>query len=394
MTFDQSPLVRWQIELDSQGTDFRVDMVFETAHHGSVLAGMPFDLVQRPTAERDLLPHDLPSQLAKVLLGQRELGAVNTFPFHDFVAVGEGASAAAIFARGLHAYQADENGRVAVTLRRSVEWLTKPDLQHRAGDAGPLFYVPDARCERKVRHELAAAVGEFAADKLALHRLNAGYQCEPLIVKTDNTAGAQTVWQFLQEDLPMSSLHIIDDKPLVRFFNPTNGPLALHRMFQRTDVWGRPIGRIDTVQPKDIATLLVEQPMKAVDDSISNVSVRLANTPRWRVGDNHGQPESKVIEQLYAKIAQLQDQLEQIEDELTRVSGSQYYRLQHQYYVFKRELYEYKLSARLNELKLANRGQLDQSYLYEQDAQVAEIGFQLNQMRIKRRIFDYIIESV
>ena len=47
---------------------------------------------------------------------------------------------------------------------------------------------------------------------------------------------------------------------------------------------------------------------------------------------------------------------------------------------------------RLNNLKLAAQGQLSEAYLYEPDAQVADIGFELNQLRIKRRIFDYIVE--
>lgn len=31
LTFDPSPVVTWQIDLDSRGTDLRVDMVFATA---------------------------------------------------------------------------------------------------------------------------------------------------------------------------------------------------------------------------------------------------------------------------------------------------------------------------------------------------------------------------
>jgi hypothetical protein len=46
--FDRSPLVRWQVELDSRGTDLRVEMVFATAQHGAIWAGMPFDVAGVP----------------------------------------------------------------------------------------------------------------------------------------------------------------------------------------------------------------------------------------------------------------------------------------------------------------------------------------------------------
>ncbi|HIC89702.1 MAG TPA: hypothetical protein EYP04_09925, partial [Anaerolineae bacterium] len=163
LTFDQTPLLRWQIDLDSRGTNFRVDMAFATAHSGAVYAGMPFDVVKRPTTNKDLLPRQLDPKLAAVLLGQRELGEVRTFPFHDFVMISDGSSPAVVMAKGIRAYQADDDGTIALTLRRSVEWLTASDLQHRSGDAGPFMYVPDARCERTVRHEIAVMIGDMDA---------------------------------------------------------------------------------------------------------------------------------------------------------------------------------------------------------------------------------------
>ena len=77
--FDASPVIRWEIDLDSRGVDFSVEMVFETGLDGQLYAGMPFDTVQRHFADTDLLARDLPPQLASVLLGQREIG-----PFRHF----------------------------------------------------------------------------------------------------------------------------------------------------------------------------------------------------------------------------------------------------------------------------------------------------------------------
>ena len=393
LIFEQSPLVRWQIDLDSQGTDFRVDMIFEAPRHGSVLAGMPFDIIQRPTADSDLLPRELEPPLAEVLLGQRELVSVNTFPFHDFIAITDHASAIAIFAQGIHTYQADDQGQIAITLRRSVEWLTKANLARRVGDAGPFFYVPDARCERHVRHELAAAVGDLGADTTALQHLNTGFQNPPLIVKT-HTAGAQTEWSFLQENLPMSSLQFGDRHLLACFYNPTEKPVALSQAFQATDVWGQPTHRISTVAPKDIVTLALDYNVANTQIPPETQAIELISAPRGRVGDNHGLPDRATLEQLNEHITDLEKQVQRIETQLEQAASREYYLLKHQYYVKKRELYEYRLSLHLNQLKLAAQGQVSEAYLYNPDSRIAEIGFQLNQLRIKRRIFDYIVGSL
>ena len=51
-------------------------------------------------------------------------------------------------------------------------------------------------------------------------------------------------------------------------------------------------------------------------------------------------------------------------------------------------------NGKLNTLKQAANGELTHAYLYKPDPQVAEIGFELNRLRIKRRIYDYIVECV
>ncbi|MGH2543217.1 MAG: hypothetical protein ACRDIB_10480, partial [Ardenticatenaceae bacterium] len=350
LLFDQSPLVRWQVEIDSRGTDFRVEMLFRMARPGQVYAGMPFDVVQRPTEERDLLPRELPEELAKVLLGQRELGAVSTFPFHDFVALSSGASSAVILAKGLRAYRADDDGTLTLTLRRAVEWLTAADLPHRVGDAGPFFYVPDARCERKVSHELAAFMAEGALDEIALQHLNAGFQNPPLIVQARG-GGEQAEWSVFQEGLPLSSLYLHDGNLLARLFNPTTKEVALRHEYLWADVIGQLDAPVRTILPKQIATIGLSRPLPAEIPDTPDAGIVSWDEPAWRVGKNHGLPDPRIIEQLQEKIAQLEDCLSQIEEQLVHATARERYLLEHRYYVLKRELYEFRLSVRLNELK-------------------------------------------
>jgi hypothetical protein len=180
-------------------------------------------------------------------LGQRELHRVSTFPFRDFVAVSDGAATAAVFARGLRAYRADEAGTVALLLRRSVEWVTKTNLQDREGDAGPAFYVPDARCERRVRHELAFASGAFPAASPGLLALNATFQQPPLIARKEG-AGTRRVWHLFQEPVPLSSLRV-QGQLLARVVNPTPHAQPLSRIYPVVDVSGAPADRRRQLPP-------------------------------------------------------------------------------------------------------------------------------------------------
>ncbi len=393
LIFDQTPLLRWQLDLDSRGTNFRVDMIFETALSGEVYAGMPFDVVKRPTTDKDLLPRQLENGLAKVLLGQRELEKVKTFPFHDFVAVSDGASSAVVMAKGMRSYQAQDNGTVSLTLRRAIEWLTEPDLKHRVGDAGPLMYVPDARCERALKHEIAVMIGEIAVDDTIIHRLNAGFQNPPLIVVSQGN-GEQTHWQFLQVDLPLSSLSFYHDKLIARFFNPTTKEYSFDKEYLKTDILGNPETTIKEVPAKDIVTIEIEQalpPASALSgEGVATVGIR----PAWRVGENKGLPDPEIIMQLEEKIAQLQIQLDRVEEQLNNIDEDNGHSLYYRFYVLKRELCELRLSVLLNRRKLARQGSLNREYSYTPDPKIAELGLQLNQSRIKRRIYDYIVEAL
>jgi hypothetical protein len=368
-------------------------MVFETAQSGQIYAGMPFDTIKRPPVDKDLLPRELETGLAKVLLGQRELEEVRTFPFHDFVTVSDGSSSAVVFAQGIHAYQAEENGTIALTLRRSVEWLTASALEHRAGDAGPFMYVPDARCERAVTHKIAVMIGRTTPNDMTIHQLNAGFQNPPVIVNT-HSPGQQTGWQVLQEDIPLSSLHIYNQKVLARFYNPAFQKQAFKKTYQKTDVWGSPNTAVKEIPPKAIVTVQMAETPPVGNNLPDQQFVTPLVWPEWRVGKNQGQPSLQIIAQLKTKIAKLETQLAQIEEAVKGADTDNRYRLQHMYYVLKRELYELRLSVLLNESKLAAPERLSEEYLYTPDQRIAGLGLKLNDLRIKRRIYDYVIEAL
>ena len=395
LAFDSSPLIRWTIDLDSRGTDLRVDMVFETGKTGPIHAGMPFDAVQRPAVDDDLLPRDLPDELAAVLLGQRELGVVSSFPFHDFVALSDDDDSkngtVAVLSKGTRAYAVDEAGTLQLALRRSVEWLTKAGLKDRIGDAGPFFYVPDARCERTVRHEVAVSFGDFSGDSMQMQRINAAYQNPPLIVACEGN-GEQTSRPLQREDLPLSSLQVNGDQVLARFYNPTSEAQPLTGSYTRTDVWGSPDDGATNVAPKQIVS--VSLPLELPEETVANSDASWMNPPEFRVGDNQGMPDPAILEELAAGIAGLEAEIAELEPALDAAEGDERLRLLHRYYVLKRESIESQLSHVLNTRKMAECGKLRYGYLFEPDDEVAAIGLELNKLRIKRRIFDYVVTVI
>jgi alpha-mannosidase len=392
--FDRSPLIRWQVDLDSRGADLRVEMHFATAQRGAIWAGMPFDAAPRPVADEDLLPRQLPLDLAGVLLGQRELHRVSTFPFHDFVAVGDGSASAAVFARALHAYSAGEDGTISLLLRRAVEWVTKSNLPDREGDAGPAFYVPDARCERAVRHELAFDCGKFQTSSPELLALNATFQQPPLLVRKEGS-GSLHEWQLLQAPLPLSSLRLQGGQLLARLYNPAPSPAPLPASHQLVDVWGAVQGEAMEIAPYAIATLALA-PQLPPDAAITDAgSVSLLNPPNWRVGPSASRPDPAILGQIARQVAALDEAIAAVQGEIEASSGAARLRLEHRYYVLKRQQLELQLSHLLNERKLAQGAGLpDPAYLYRRDEEVAALGLALNHLRIKRRIFDYVVQAV
>jgi alpha-mannosidase len=390
--FDPSPLVRWEIDLDSHGASLRVEMVFETGLPGAPVAGMPFDLVTRPEVDIDLLPRQLSPELENVLLGQRELDTVTCFPFQDVVGVSGPGGTAAVLAKGLHACSI-RAGTIRLTLRRTLEWLTRSNLPRRVGDAGPSFYVPDALCERQVRHELACMTGALPIDSIAFQRQAAAFMHPPLIVRSQGS-GERTSWRVLQEDLPLSSLQIQDGALLARFYNPSSHPQALSRPYSETDVWGQVQAQIREVAPKHIATLLI-QPVESFvgggQDS-SPAVLELLTSPAWRVEKNHGSPDPTVLAELEAKISALSSQIQENAAELSRCQGAERLRRQHRGYMLERERLELQLSLLLNRRKLEQGGVSTEASLYRPDEEIAALGAALNRMRIQRRIFDYVVQ--
>ncbi len=373
-TLNNTDTANVDIDLDSTGTEFRLELVVETEANAQVYAGMPFDVVKRDYAETDLLPRELDEVSTKIMMGQRELNEIRTYPFHGIVGIGTDDSSTCVYAKGIYAYRAYEEGRLAITLRRSVEWLTRPNLKDRTGDAGPFFYVPVARSERVVRHQLALAFKSEAPDTLAVQQSLAAFQAQPLIVEWAGN-GDVSEKTLLSSAAQVSSMRVVDGKRVIRWVNPsaqaTNGLRAK---------------AIETTTSAPLAQTALNV------DSVADLSI--LNAPEWRIGQSRSQPNAAQIAAVEAKADVSARAKADAEERLASASGRERYLAQHQVYVHHREQLEYLLSARLNTLKAELNGEVTDAYLYEADEVVVKIGWELNQLRIKRRIYDYVVAAV
>ena len=368
-TFDPSPIVGVTVELDSRGKNFHVEMKLDSGFQGEIWAGMPFDRVKRPSVDLDLLPRHLDSDLKDIMMGQRELNRMRTFPMHSFVGLVDSKKSAVVFAKGIRSYRSWDNGVLAISLRRSVEWVTEANLTNRIGDAGPFFYVPDARCERKITHSLGLYVGDIQPEDDRFNSLEASFHHTPLIVDVQGS-GKQTRWQVARSDQPVSAIW-------------PNGEQLAGRAWHAT---GLNKGLINES--------IISDEMRSSNSDAEAVSCHLLNRPLVPIGDNKGLPDRNVLAELKQKVDQLANQLKNAQLRLEKANGDEKLKVEHELYIYDRERHEFLLSICLNEKKLEQQGRLDADYLYQPDPDVTDLGQRLNKLRIKRRIFDYVVTVI
>jgi hypothetical protein len=129
-------------------------------------AEAPFEVVERPTG-RDCGER-----------GRNELAGIER-PQQTFVSVSSGSRGLTVANRGLPEFSVsdDEDGTIALTLLRSVGYLSRDDLLTRAGRAGPTIPTPDAQLQGPVEADYAiiphAGDWQAAASHLEAHAFNA-----------------------------------------------------------------------------------------------------------------------------------------------------------------------------------------------------------------------------
>ncbi len=366
---DETPLIRWKINLDSDGTDLRVRMGFEFPRPGELFAGSQYDFIKRGPFDEDLLPEKLPPELSSLLIAARETGRVENFPFQDIIVFYDGALTHAVLAKGLREYEWDGGRSLYLTLRRAVEWIARKRIPGRVGDAGPEMYVPGARCERKVRH----LVGYMALTRepwnREFYKWMALFKTPPLIVYKKGRGTLTGRIFFSSFPLPITAFYRFRGKTLLRSFNPYYKWCELESSVHLTDPFGAPLEETREIPPKKIFTFKLDLPLGS--PSHEGTYVRVLNPPSWRVGKSRSSPSDMILENMEKEAKRLRKELEG--RDITELS----HEAKAEYYTLKRRLLELELSIALNRRK---PGKV-----------LKDIGLRLNEARAWKRIYDYIL---
>ncbi|PLV59950.1 alpha-mannosidase [Thermotoga sp. KOL6] len=334
--FDETPLVKWNVTLITKGKNYKLSIIYETGQ-GKILSKMPFDVVERAKEDDYLLPEVLPENLRGILLAARETGAVREFPFQGFIALYDGKFARSILAQGLREYWVEE-GKVNVTLVRSVEWIAK-DVKNRIGDAGPLMYVPGAKCEGTFSVKLAFMEIPFHPRSKEFFRWYSLFENPPLLLDV-KAGGNEKEGVFFKSELPWIG---VKDRDFLWVYNPY-------------------LEEVDGTKPLQISSRRVHVLSKKEGRS----NVFFLNFPKFPVLNITSKPEEDVLNTLKDMISKLDEEISELAKETDPKSVHRYLSL------------------------TRTKKEIELSLLYLQD--VKEKARELNEFRMRRRTYDYVLE--
>ncbi len=149
--------------LDNTVSDHRLRVLFPTSIETDTAWGdTPFHVTERPLTaaphswDQQLYPLMMDFYLTSILkypnIPEKPMGwfedSPTTHAMQNFVDVTDGTHGLLVTTRGLPEYEVlkDTNRTIALTLLRSVGWLSREDLTTRRGHAGPKLATPGAQC--------------------------------------------------------------------------------------------------------------------------------------------------------------------------------------------------------------------------------------------------------
>ena len=229
-------------EIENQARDHRMRAHFPlNGIAQESLAGSTFGSVRRP-ARPQAAPPDVQRPFFPEL-GQEEPAA--THPFTGFVACSCGTFTVALLGRGVREYEILETGReIALTLFRSIGWLSRADLVSRKGNAGPDTQTPGAQEIGKNVFEYSLLSFAGAPDESRLSREWEDYRVSPRVVVRAAGPGdlkdGLSLVEISDQNLVFSSLRRRANGSFsLRFFDTLGKARSASLRFGRPVLWAR-----------------------------------------------------------------------------------------------------------------------------------------------------------
>jgi len=225
-----SPRVHITTHIQNRARDHRLRALFPGVRSPFVHVQTQADVVKRRIRD----PMDYPESRKRDIAHQtsvgelpRERGPSATQFQRNFVAIHDGKKGLAILNKGLPEYEATTDGTLALTLLRSVGWLSLDDLTTRDRLAGPKIAVPDAQCmgEHKFKYAILPLAAPWTSASVCTEENHYSIPVKCLTVPRQKGTLPPTL-RFLRvepDDLMVSAVKkaYTEDHLIIRLFNPT-----------------------------------------------------------------------------------------------------------------------------------------------------------------------------
>ncbi len=223
-----SPLIYITAEIDNQIKDHRLRVVFSGPKSDFVHIQTQGDVVKRRIEKYEEYPmswrRDIAHSTSVGDLPKEKAPSLTQFQ-RNFAGINDGERGLFILNKGLPEYEARTDGTIALTLLRSVGWLSQDDLVSRDNLAGPKIEVPDAQCIRKHIFEYAILIQDGPLGSEVRYENQYSIPIKSLEIP----------WQEGRLPFHLSFVRIkpdammvaaikkayIDDNVIIRLFNPT-----------------------------------------------------------------------------------------------------------------------------------------------------------------------------
>ena len=219
-----SPVVRVETRLDNRVRDHRLRALFPTGVKGDHIWSDGHFLVNR----RGLPDPDVGGDWVQPPTG--------THPQQEYSLVQDEAGGLALLNRGLPEIEArprdDGTVELALTLLRSVGWLSRDDFESRRHtNAGPTLFTPEAQCpgEHVFRYAVLPFEGEFR--EAGVRSWSRRYRVEPVTVQgvlAGSTEGGRSLVRQESGRATITAIkrHERRDTLVVRLYNPFSEPIV------------------------------------------------------------------------------------------------------------------------------------------------------------------------
>ena len=211
-----SPRIDFDLALTNGARDHRLRIHFPTGGTtvDTVRADSAFGVITRPARR------EVPASLAVE-------APVSAGPLHTFVDAGDSGCGMSLFADGLTEYEVigEAEPRLALTLLRSVGWLSRDDLSTRRGNAGPSLATPGAQCRGAQSFRFAAVPRSAPPTEASLYKEARAFLAAPRLFGPAGREGTLPARRSLLEAsgaVVLSALKRADDREtlILRVFNP------------------------------------------------------------------------------------------------------------------------------------------------------------------------------